>query len=135
MKSKAVEYFFNQGYSCSEAVVKAAADVELVNQNLVPLATPFSGGISSGCLCGAIAGMELVIGAVCGRHDNSESSLEAKNLAKQSIIEFKERNKYTCCRALTAGMSMASSERKEHCCKMVCDAAEILERLLIKEKI
>ena len=134
MKEKAVEYFLNQGYSCSESVVKAAVDAGLVNENLVPVATPFSGGISSGCLCGAIAGMQLVIGARTGRRSAAEST-NARQLAKYSVDKFKEKNKVTCCRALTAGLEMHSPERKQHCCKMVSDCAEILEELFSKERI
>lgn len=128
MKNKAIENFKN-GYSCSESIVKAAADCGLVNHNLIPLATPFSGGISSGCLCGAVAGMQLVIGATMGRQNNSQSPNEAKACAKIAMEKFKELHKVTCCRALTAGLDMASPERKQHCCKLVNDCAEILEEI------
>lgn len=128
MKNNAVENFKN-GYSCSEAIVKAAADNELVTQNLLPLATPFSGGISSGCLCGAVAGMQLVIGAKMGRLDNTTSPNEAKKLAKLAMDKFKEKHKVTCCKALTAGLDMMSPERKQHCCTLVNDCAVILEEL------
>ena len=128
MKNKAVENFKN-GYSCSESIVKAAADLGLVNHNLIPVATPFSGGISSGCLCGAVAGMQLVIGAMLGRQDNSTSPNEAKSNAKLAMDKFKELHKVTCCRALTAGLDMTSPQRKEHCCKLVNDCAEIIEEI------
>ncbi len=128
MKNKAVENFKN-GYSCSESIVKAAADTGLVNHNLIPVATPFSGGISSGCLCGAVAGMQLVIGAIKGRQDNTTSPTEAKTTAKLSMDKFKELHKVTCCRALTAGLDFASPERKQHCCTLVNDCAEILEEI------
>lgn len=128
MKEKALENFKN-GYSCSEAIVKAAADSGLVNHTLIPVATPFSGGISSGCLCGAVAGIQLVIGATKGRYDNTSSPNEAKSLAKHAMDKFKEKHKFTCCKALTAGLEMSSPERKQNCCKLVCDCAEILEEI------
>lgn len=128
MQNKAVENFKN-GYSCSEAIVKAAADCGIVNHNLIPIATPFSGGISSGCLCGAVAGMQLVIGATKGRNDNSTSPAEAKAMAKLAMDKFKEKHKVTCCKALTAGLEMGSAERKQNCCKLVNDCAEILEEI------
>ena len=129
MKDKAVENFKN-GYSCSESIVKAAADAGLVNHNLLPVATPFSGGISSGCLCGAVAGMQLVIGAMKGRQDNTTSPNEAKTMAKIAMDKFKEIHKITCCKALTAGLDMASPERKQHCCSLVNDCAQILEEVI-----
>ena len=128
MKTKALENFKN-GYSCSEAIVKAAADYGLVDSTLIKIATPFSGGISSGCLCGAVAGMQLVIGALKGRLDNTTSPNEAKTTAKLAMDKFKELHKYTCCKALTAGLDMASPERKQNCCKLVNDCAEILESI------
>ena len=128
MKENAVNCFLNQGYSCSEAVVKSAVDSGLVGENLVPVATPFSGGMGSGCLCGAVAGMQLIIGARKGRHSGSESA-DAKTLAQEAVAKFKERNKFTCCKVLKAGFEMHSPERKQHCAKMVKDAAEILTEM------
>lgn len=135
MKEKAVNYFYKQGFSCSESVVKAAAECGIVNDTLVPVATPFSGGMSSGCLCGAVAGMQIVIGAKTGRFDSSLSPAHSKSLAKEAVAKFKEKNKFTCCKALTSGMDMASPERKQHCCKMVSDCAEILEEIFLKETV
>jgi len=135
MREKAIENFLKNGYSCSESVVKTAADTGLVNQNLVPLATPFSGGMGSGCLCGAVAGMQLVIGALKGRHDNSESPQEAKALAKQAIEKFKAAHKFTCCKALSAGFEMGSPERKQNCCKFVGECAQILAELTEQQKV
>lgn len=119
-----------QGYSCSESIVKAAIDKGLVHESVLPLATPFSGGIGSGCLCGAVAGTQLVIGSMYGRDDKERDGRKARELAAKSVEMFKERNKVTCCRVLTAGMIMHSPERKQHCCKMVSDCAEIIEELL-----
>ena len=128
MKNEALENFMN-GYSCSESIVKAAADLGLVSHSLIPIATPFSGGLSSGCLCGAVAGVQLVIGAMNGRNSNTEDSAEARKLAKLAIEKFKEKNKFTCCKALTAGLEMHSAERKQNCCKLVSDCAEILSEI------
>lgn len=131
---KAIEYFM-QGYSCSESIVKAAIDKGLVHESVLPLATPFSGGIGSGCLCGAVAGMEIIIGSMYGRDDKERDGKRARILAAESIAMFKERNKVTCCRVLTGGFIMNSPERKQHCCKMVGDCAEIIEELLELSKI
>ena len=111
---------YNSGYSCSESVVKAAIDAGLCDENLLACATAFSGGMSSGCLCGAIAGAQMVLGANFDR-----GSVRAK--AKELIDEFVKRNKVTCCRALTRGLEGA--QRKEHCTKMVADCAEIVASL------
>lgn len=122
--------FFMQGYSCSESIIKAGICKGLVHESALPLATPFSGGIGSGCLCGAVAGMQLIIGAMYGRDDNLRDGIKARELAKKAMDMFKEKNKATCCKALTAGFVMHTPERKQHCAKMVLDCAEIIEELL-----
>ena len=50
-------------------------------------------------------------------------------MAKLAMEKFKASHKVTCCRALTAGLDMASPERKQHCCQLVNDCAEILEEV------
>ena len=125
----AVEYFM-QGYSCSESIVKDAIDKGLVTSELLSCATSFSGGMGSGCLCGVIAGSQMVIGYLYGRDNNKGNEVLARQKAKQFIDEFKKNHKATCCRVLTAGFDMASKERKEHCQTMVNDCSKILEELI-----
>jgi len=129
MKDKALEYF-RSGFSCSESVLKAAIDKNLINEHLLPVGTVFSGGISSGCLCGAIAACEIIIGATKGRCSLEQSPAEAKTLAAEFISQFKSKYGATCCRVLTAKYDFASKDRKEHCAEMVNAATQILEKLL-----
>ncbi len=130
---KAAEYF-NSGYSCAESVVKEAIEKGLVPEELLPVATAFSGGMGSGCLCGAIAASQIVIGWLYGRDNKNGNEARARALAKQFIEEFKKSHKATCCRVLTAGMDMASPERKAHCTNMVNDCSKILDEI-IKVKV
>ena len=123
---KAAEYF-NNGYSCSESIIMEAIEKGLVPEELLSVATSFSGGMGSGCLCGAIAGSQMVLGYVLGRSN-------ARVAAKKFIEEFKINHKATCCRVLTAGLDMASPERKAHCTNMVNDCSKILEEM-IKVKV
>lgn len=133
MKQKAVENYKN-GYSCSESVVNAAISEGLCSKELLPVATAFSGGMSSGCLCGAVAGAQLVLGYNFGK-DNANSNEEtARAKAKEFIREFTSKRKATCCRVLTAGLDFGSAERKQNCTKLVEECAEILENL-IGEKV
>lgn len=125
MKNKAVNYY-KCGYSCSESVVKAAIDEGLCDESLLSVATAFSGGMSSGCLCGAVAGAQMVIGANYGKGNTNNNEESARAKAKEFIDEFKEKRKATCCRVLTAGLEFASIERKENCTKLVEECAELL---------
>lgn len=116
---KAVEYFKN-GNSCSESIIRYAVEKGLCPKEYFPAATAFSGGMSSGCLCGTIAAAQMIAG-----FNNPDS---ARANAKFIVDEFKKRNKVTCCRVLSAGVDGAA--KKEHCSKFVADAWEILEEVL-----
>lgn len=131
LSEKAVK-LYNQGYSCSQALVKSAYDSKLISHNmdvdlLCNIALPFSAGMGSGCLCGAVAGAQMVLGIVA---DENPSSKNAKVLAKEYIDQFKVKRKVTCCKALTAKYEFGSPERRENCMSIVQDAAEILSEVL-----
>ncbi len=133
MKELADKYFM-EGYSCSEAVVQAAIDKGLAQKELLSAATPFSGGMGSRCLCGAVAGAQLVIGSLYGKNETKDGK-EARKLAKEFYEKFTGKHKVTCCKVLSAGFEdFHSPERRNHCRTMVKDSCEILNSLL-KEKI
>jgi C_GCAxxG_C_C family probable redox protein len=115
---KAAEYF-NNGYSCSESMIKWAIYEGLVSEEMLPLATPFSGGMGSGCLCGAIVGAQMIIGSQFGRDNKYGNENLAKAKAKEFIQKFTEKHKATCCRVLTRGMEFSGPNRKAHCTNMV----------------
>lgn len=129
MNNKAKRYY-SQGYSCSESVIKAAIDEGLVPKELLPVATAFSGGMSSGCLCGAVAASQMVLGSINGKNDEDRDGLKARELAKKFIDEFKIKHKFTCCKALTAGLEFGSPERKENCGRLVDESATIVKTIL-----
>ena len=125
----AADNFLNKGYSCSESIVQAAIDLNIVPKELLSVATSFSGGMGSGCLCGAIAGSQIVLGYLFGK----EKTNTARALAREFIEEFKKTHKATCCRVLTAGFDFHSPERKKHCVNMVESCANILSTMLERE--
>ncbi len=127
IKEKALEYFMN-GYSCSECIVKACIEAGICEEALLPCATTFCAGMSSGCVCGSIAGSQMVLGYVFGRNNKFGNNISAREKAAEFIEEFKKRNKVTCCRVLCSGLD--GSAKKEHCAKLVSDSAEILSELL-----
>ena len=125
----AADNFLNKGYSCSESIVQAAIDLNIVPKELLSVATSFSGDMGSGCLCGAIAGSQIVLGYLFGKNKTKT----ARALAKEFIEEFKKTHKATCCRVLTAGLDFHSPERKKHCVNMVESCANILSTMLERE--
>ncbi len=133
MKEKAVRYFMG-GYSCSEAVVQTAIDEGYVKEDLLSVATAFSGGMGVRCLCGAVAGSQLVIGAMFGKTKDSDG-MKARGLAKEFNEKFAGKYKVNCCKVLSCGFDFHSAERKSHCSVMVGDCCEILEILLKQSKV
>lgn len=128
MKDNAIKYF-KSGYSCSEAVVQSAIDKGYAPKELLSVATSFSGGMGVRCLCGAVAGSQLVIGTMFGKSEERDG-MQARALAKQFNEKFAEKYKVNCCKVLSAGYDFHSPERKNHCSTMVGDCCDILENLL-----
>ena len=139
LNKKAAE-LFQEGFSCSEAIVHAAYECKIIDQNLNPeylnqIVSAFSGGMGeSGCLCGAVAGAQMVLGSVFGRKDTKTPPKNMKAISKSFVDKFKEKRKATCCRVLTAGYDFHSPERRQNCATIVADVAELLENH-IKENI
>lgn len=126
---EAAEYF-NNGYSCSESMIKWAIEKGFVSNDLLPVATSFSGGMGSGCLCGAIAGSQMILGSLYGRENKFGNEATARAKAKELVKKFMETHKATCCRVLTRGMEMEAPERKSHCTNMVHDCQKLVEKLI-----
>ena len=131
---KAAEYF-NNGYSCSESMIRWAIDEGLASEDLLPAATSFSGGMGVGCLCGAIAGAQMVIGSQFGRDNIYGNENLARVKAKELAQRFMEKHKATCCRVLTRGMEFSGPNRKAHCTNMVDDCQKLVEELLQAEAV
>ena len=126
---KAAEYF-NNGYSCSESMIKWAIDEGLVSNELLPAATSFSGGMGVGCLCGAVAGAQMILGAQFGRENKVGNELIARAKAKELAQRFMEKHGATCCRVLTRGMEFSGPNRKAHCTNMVDECQSLVEELI-----
>ena len=133
MKELAVKYFM-EGYSCSEAVVQAAADKGYIPQEALAIATSFSGGMGVRCLCGAVAGSQMVIGSIYGKNAERDGK-KARALAKEFNETFAKKYKVNCCKVLSAGYDFHSPERKNHCSSMVADCCDILENIIKSNKI
>lgn len=132
---KIAEERYLEGFSCSESIIRAVYEegfiddsisVELLNR----MASAFSGGMSSGCLCGAVAGSQIVLGLKFGRKDNNKPTLQIKTLSKTHIDKFKEKRKVVCCKALSNGYEFSSPDRRLNCKNIVGECAEILEELM-----
>lgn len=125
MKSTAIKYFMT-GYSCSESIVKAAYEKRIISIDYSDCLSGFSHGLSSGCLCGAIAGSASVIGFLHGKSKTNT----AREKTQQLIESFKKANLYTCCKLLSKGYEDDPQARKQHCKKFVEYSCILLEEIL-----
>jgi len=122
--------YFMQGYSCSESIARAAVDMGLADESFISIATSFSGGMGSGCLCGAVAGAQMVLGLLHGKNKDNT----ARILAKEFYQKITSIYKVTCCKVLTKDFKdFHSPERKNHCVNMVASCAKILDEMLERE--
>ena len=122
--------YFLSGYSCSESIAHAAVDMGLADEGFISVSTSFSGGMGSGCLCGAIAAAQMVLGLLHGKNKDNT----ARTLAKEFYKKITEIHKVACCKVLTREFKdFHSPERKAHCVNMVADCANILDEMLEKE--
>ena len=132
MKERAKELYF-EGYVCAESIVKAAAEEGRVPQETIRLATGFGHGMVSGCICGAVAGAQMVIGATYGRTSADQDPMVCAEKSKYLVDEFKKTYKVTCCRALGGKLVRDTPEQKEKCSQIIGHVAGILDGLLAED--
>lgn len=112
---------------CSEAVVHAINDALGLNmpRELLAASSSFGGGMSSGCVCGALVGGEIILGALLGREHPSMSAAEISKKAAALHDYFKEQNHSTCCRVLTR-----KGKDAKQCARFTeCVAGKVIEMI------
>lgn len=139
--SELAKNYYQKGSSCSESIIKSAYDAGIFKSDNIDevhkIASMFSGGMSSGCLCGAVAGSQIVLGCLFGKDSRANTNLN-RTVAADFIKKFKEKRKVTCCKALSAVYKDKPVERKKNCASIVEDSAQILEDIVnsyLKEAI
>ena len=140
---KAVEQF-EKGFNCSQAILSTYCEqFGLDYETALKIATGFGGGMHINGTCGAVTGAFMVLGLKFG---NSEENKEAKENTYKKVIEFTKkfsaRNNTVKCHDLL-GCDITTREGLEiarqkgvfsvTCPKLVQDAAEILEEMLIED--
>jgi C_GCAxxG_C_C family probable redox protein len=143
-KSKHVVSCFNEGFSCSQAVLSTYGDqFGLTRELALKVSGAFGGGMGRmGETCGAVTGAFMIIGLKYGktRADDEQSKEKAYAIVQEFVKKFKARNGSILCRELL-GCDLNTPEGKKlieekHltttlCPKYVQDAAEIIEEILL----
>ena len=130
---------FNQGYSCSQAVLTAHGEVLGIDPNLaVQIAGGFGGGMGRGETCGAVTAALMVLGLQNGGAGDMTAVQKATAAANRRFAKvFKERHGSLICKELLSrDVAKLKSQpgdfkslRKARCRKLVEDACHILAEI------
>jgi C_GCAxxG_C_C family probable redox protein len=129
----AAHYNFSNGFSCSEAVLKAFNEMYKLNlpEDGYRIASAFGAGMGeSGCACGAVSACMMTFGLIAGRKNVHESNRLAFLAANELQKEFKKLHKSVCCRVLTRDVEWESAEKKKLCDCYVKNAVEIADSII-----
>ena len=139
---RAADLMAGQKFGCSESLMLAFQErlgPETLPTAAVAMSSAFRGGLGSGCLCGALAAAEMVLGALFGYHgqadgdQNPEAVKQARLLYQEVHDRFRASNKAACCRILTKNMAQGSQERKDNCARLVQEAARLTGDIIARE--
>ncbi len=134
---------FNEGFSCSQAVVSSfAGDLGLDTDTANKIACGFGAGIArTGNTCGAVAGAVMVIGLKYGKARAGEDAAKERTyaLVQEFITAFRAKNGSINCTELlgndlrdpaqrTSAHAKGAVARK--CPGFTRDAVEILEKMI-----
>lgn len=134
---------FEQGYSCSQAVLAPFAPALGIDRDLaLRIAQPFNGGMSrTGSPCGAVTGAVMAIGLKFGQSEPADTD-QAQRMRKhvqEFASAFKSRHGSIFCKDLLGydlsnpdGLltALQNPRPKKYCSVFVRDAAEILIHIL-----
>jgi C_GCAxxG_C_C family probable redox protein len=126
--------YFQQGYCCSEAILKATTDLfDLdIDERVQMLATGFCNGMGTGKgPCGVFSGGVLVIGMLRGRVSPEEDDSEAKKLTKEFTNRLLSETGTMVCNEILKRFKKTS---KDCCRRITVRGAEILAEILEKRK-
>lgn len=142
------ERLFLQGYNCTQAVVRAFADVVDADIDiLTKTASSFGGGMGRlREVCGAVSGMFIIEGLLEGYTNPNDRMQKAEHYARIQALaaKFRDKNGSIVCRELLGVKEEIASAMPEErtpqyyktrpCARLIGDAAEILEEHL-REKV
>ncbi len=134
------ESYFNGGFSCAEATLKAVCEsLGLEHARTPAMATAFGGGIGRrGYTCGAVSGAVVAAGLQLGRMGPKEDRSPSYTVAGRFVDEFVAKFGSVMCRDIS-GVDLMTEEGqrqyKEHahaerCCPVVRFAAATMCKLL-----
>ena len=140
---------FENGYSCSQAVVGAfAEELEMDFETLMKISSSFGGGMGRlREVCGSVSGMFMVMGLKHGYSDPEDYELKKEHYERIQELakEFRDENGSYVCRELLSlgkGNSDPSPEvrnekyyKKRPCSELVAYAAKMTDDYLREKEV
>ena len=153
-KEKAVR-LFKEGFNCSQSVFAAYSDLYGIDEKTaLKLSSSFGAGMGRMReVCGTCSGMFLIAGLESGATEGKDSVGKKENydMVQMLAAEFRKRNGSIICKELLGLVQpqVSAAEFKETtpeertteyykkrpCVQLVEDAAEILESMILQEKL
>lgn len=125
--------YHDEGYNCAESVVKVSNECMQLHlpDEALRMVSILGGGVGgSGCICGALSGACLVLGALVGRVDKDEKSKPEMNAPiKEFHTLWVNHFHSSCCRVLKS----PANGGPVSCGDLIAETAEILDAY-VKEK-
>lgn len=129
--------YHDSGYNCAESIFLTFRESAApgLTEDMVRIASPFGGGLGrSGCICGALSGAMIIIGAAKGRTTPGTPRKESYDLSSEYHDMFKKKFGATCCRALNRHQ-FGSKEQGETCYRIITESAGLMMEFLIEKGI
>jgi len=127
--------YHSMGFNCAESIFLTfrAIAVPDMNEDMVRMASPFGGGMGrSGCVCGALSGAIMILGAAKGRVSPDVPRKQSYELSNEYHNRFKAKFGATCCRVLVKA-EFGSKEQGARCYDIITESAELLMDFLIEK--
>ncbi len=129
--------YHNKGFNCAESIFMTFRSIAAtgLSEDMVRLATPFGGGLGrSGCVCGALSGAVMILGAARGRITPDVPRKESYELSNEYHELFRKKFGATCCRALVKE-KFGTPEQGAKCFKIITESAEMLMEFITEKGI
>jgi C_GCAxxG_C_C family probable redox protein len=129
--------YFNDGYCCSEAMVKATIDTFTpdISKDVVRLATGFCGGMGNRKgPCGVFTGGIMALGIFVGRTDVREDEEFARSLSNEFVERLERAAESVACKDILKGQWLRGFT-KCGCRKLTVKGAEILADMILQYKL
>ncbi|MDD4716174.1 MAG: C-GCAxxG-C-C family protein [Oscillospiraceae bacterium] len=133
---------FGEGFDCSQVVLRYAAEKLGMDTDLaLKVASAFGGGMWQGETCGCVTGALMALGLKYGHCKPDDADTKNLLLRKKKEFEdkFKEKNNSLICKEIL-GQDLSKPQGMQAimekgllatvCPHLVCDACDILDKLL-----